>query len=439
MKPTIRNTTLAALAAAGITALAAAPANAQDSQPLTPLQPQPPQELQPQPQPLTPLQPQPQPRQVEPIPGPPPRRKQGTKRSQITVMSYNINSLGKVLGIIPPLHYPSGFSNGVRDAAVAKWLRSLSQNDRPDVIVIDEAFDSDALNMADSLSDLYPYQTDVVGRVCDPDDGKDKKKRWNGTYGACHDELAYIRGGTMILSKYNIREKWQYIYRNSTSAFADVGSARWDHFSNKGVALVAIDAPNGGVVWVAGTHLQSGDTLQSGSTYHYLENIRRMQLGEMVDFIKMRSNWTKEPVLMAGDLNIPIYLDGLSGAGGRMPIPVGDTQAYPNLFTSLKVEDGGSGVSVDCQANRIACDSQGEAYDPKDYQDSLDYVGYMSGTSAAKPVDMTKPKTWQNTVLQYRGNKFAPSDHFPVSSTFTLDLQAGKQRVRRNARQRARR
>jgi endonuclease/exonuclease/phosphatase family metal-dependent hydrolase len=386
-----------------------APAGAQAPEPIGPSAPPAPEPIGPStppaPAPLSPSQPR------DPIPRPMQPLTPSTRRVEMTVMSYNINSLGSVAGVFKPLHYPEGVTNASRDARSAKIIeQSLA-----DVVIVDEAFDQPALDMAASLKDVYPYQTPVVGRSCPDKDDRDQAG-WNGTYGDCKNGLAFIRGGTMILSKLPILESWQYIFKNRASIWMPgIGTAWTDGMANKGVALVALRAPGGGVVWVAGTHLQSGDSANGR-----LEKIRMQQLQEMHDFIAQRANYTEEAVLLAGDLNIPIYHDGLDHYGGKLPLLLSDPFTF-NLFTTLKTSF--NGVSVNCKTNRIACDSQGFAYDPPDYEDSLDYVGYVGAGKqgcCVEPVDMKSP--W--TLLPPPTYDGSPSDHYPVASTFTLQFKS---------------
>jgi endonuclease/exonuclease/phosphatase family metal-dependent hydrolase len=278
------------------------------------------------------------------------------------------------------------------------------------VVVIDEAFDVGAEHMLDELKrNGYPHQTPLVGLKC-PGEGK-AGGGWNGTYGHCSNWPTVKNGGTVIISKLPILEDWQYVFREG---------AGFDKYANKGVALAAFEAPGGGVFWVAGTHLQSSDSSPFDPNGEY-EKIRKEQLLEMSDFIAKRANVAKETVLVAGDLNVPVYYDEMYKAGGRLVMDWGQHPAL-NLFTPLKSSPGG--VSVNCRANHAACTAQIFDPYPTDYEDSLDYLGYYAGTDdhpGIRPLDQSPPQVIDK-VDRIGHYLMSPSDHFPTWSNFTLGI-----------------
>jgi endonuclease/exonuclease/phosphatase family metal-dependent hydrolase len=420
---------LAVTGALATGALLAGPAAARDEgppKPLTPGEPQP-KPLTPSenpPKPLTPSEPPPVPAPIEvpmapitprmasvkptePVPGPP-RKTPAKRQVKVKVMSFNINSI--TAAGVPVVAYPPPWfgRNGARDKRSADIIAGSGA----EVVVIDEAFDSGAEEMAAELmSRGYRYQTPVVGETC-PAEGK-AGGGWNGTYGHCDNYIWEKNGGTMILSQLPILEKWQYIFKEGAES---------DNLSNKGVALVALEAPGGGVFWVAGTHLQSSDSSPFDPNGEF-ETIRKEQLLEMSSFIAARANVAKETVLVAGDLNVPVYYDRMAGAGGRLVMDWGEHLPALNLFTPLLTSPGG--VSVNCVDNVIACGAQVLAPYKDGYQDSLDYLGYYAGTDAdpgVRPLDQTPPRVIDTVRKEHNGYAESPSDHFPTWSRFTLGL-----------------
>lgn len=73
-----------------------------------------------------------------------------------------------------------------------------------DVIVLEEAFDMNARNiLLNNLALEYPDQTDVIGKTRDG---------WNQTLGDFRQNVN--NGGVVVLSKWPIQEKIQYIFKN---------------------------------------------------------------------------------------------------------------------------------------------------------------------------------------------------------------------------------
>lgn len=106
----------------------------------------------------------------------------------------------------------------------AKRISKSDYVKNQDVIVFEEAFDTSARKiLLDNLREEYPYQTDVVGRT---------KKNWDASLGNFR-SYSLVNGGVVILSKWPIEEKIQYIFNDS--------GCGTDWFANKGFVYVKIN------------------------------------------------------------------------------------------------------------------------------------------------------------------------------------------------------
>ncbi|MEY9940011.1 sphingomyelin phosphodiesterase [Streptacidiphilus sp. MAP5-3] len=277
-------------------------------------------------------------------------------------------------------------------------IASIVRKHDADVVVLDELFnDSSTTTLENDLADLYPYHTPVVGADC-------SGSGWNGVSGNCSNSPFVINGGTMIFSKYPIDAQYAHVFSNSTSG-------TWDYNANKGAALAEIDK-NGTETWVVGTHLQAD---QSGTSTDTTQATRLAQLGEIQSWVNGIVG-TSAPVLIGGDLNVEYshgasrgdYANAENAVGGVLGTPATDPS---QLWT------------MDCTVSAWCQYMAGVESFPVDYQDSLDYIGYLDAPGRPTPVSLPSVATdfdpqagWTQGQLDTN----APSDHYPVQATFQL-------------------
>ncbi|MFI7413311.1 sphingomyelin phosphodiesterase [Streptomyces sp. NPDC049627] len=285
----------------------------------------------------------------------------------LRVLSYNVFLFSKTL-------YPNwGQDHRAAEIAKASFFRGN------DVVVVQEAFDnasSDALKSA--VAGEYPYQTPVVGRT---------KDGWDATGGA-YSATTPEDGGVMVLSKWPVLRKEQYVYKDACGA---------DWWSNKGFAYVVLNV-NGTKVHVVGTHAQSTDP---GCDAGEAAAMRSRQFRAIDAFLDAKNIPAGEQVLVAGDMNVdsrtPEYASmladgGLVGADARTGHP----------------------YSFDTQDNSIAHDRY-----PDDPREDLDHVLHRAGH--------VRPAVWKNEVVKEQcapwtvtswGTDYTYtnlSDHYPVT------------------------
>ncbi|MDJ0382652.1 sphingomyelin phosphodiesterase [Streptomyces sp. G-G2] len=247
-----------------------------------------------------------------------------------------------------------------------------------DVVVLQEAFDnstSDALKA--NAAAQYPYQTPVVGR------GKDG---WDATGGA-YSSTTPEDGGVMILSKWPVVRKEQYVYKDACGS---------DWWSNKGFAYVVLNV-NGAKVHVVGTHAQSTD---SGCKAGEAAQMRSRQFKNIDAFLDAKNIPAGEQVIVAGDMNV----DSRSAE-------------YASMLADADLAGAdartGHPYSFDTAANSIA----NYRY-PTDPREDLDYVLYRKGNA--------RPANWNNNVVKEQAAPWTVSswgtsytytnlsDHYPV-------------------------
>ncbi|MGF1426815.1 sphingomyelin phosphodiesterase [Kitasatospora sp. LaBMicrA B282] len=284
---------------------------------------------------------------------------------------------------------------GTRTPVVESIIRQHSA----DVVILDELFnDSSISDINSKLADLYPYRTPVVGGTC-------SGGGWNGTSGNCSSSPFVINGGTMILSKYPITAQYQHVFSNSTYG-------TWDYHSDKGAALVQVD--KGGVkTWVAGTHLQADESDTSTDT---TQATRLAQLGEIQSWVNGIVG-SSAPVLFGGDLNVEYYHGQSRGDYANAQAAVGGVLGTPALDPNQTM------TTMDCPVSSWCQYMAGIETFPVDYQDDLDYLGYLNAPGRPAPLalptvglDFDPQAGWTTGQLDTN----APSDHYPVEATFQL-------------------
>jgi endonuclease/exonuclease/phosphatase family metal-dependent hydrolase len=285
-----------------------------------------------------------------------------------------------------------------RAATRTPVVESIIRQHNADVVVLDELFNHASTSDIESkLADLYPYHTPVVGQVC-------SGGGWNGISGDCSNSWFVINGGTMIFSKYPIDAQYAHVFSNSTSG-------TWDYNANKGAALAEIDK-NGVKTWVVGTHLQAD---QSNTSTDTTQATRLAQLGEIRGWVNGIVGSTA-PVLLGGDLNVEYshgaargdYANAQNAVGGLLGTPATDPSQH---------------WTMDCPVSAWCQYMAGVESFPVDYQDSLDYLGYLNAPGRPAPLalpavatDFDPQSGWTSGALDTR----SPSDHYPVQTTFQL-------------------
>ncbi len=277
-------------------------------------------------------------------------------------------------------------------------VESIIKQHDADVVVLDELFNhSSTSNIESALAAQYPYHTPVVGQVC-------SGGGWNGISGDCSNSLFVINGGTMIFSKYPIKAQYAHVFSNSTSG-------TWDYDANKGAALAEIDK-NGVNTWVVGTHLQAD---QSGTSTNTTQATRLAQLGEIKSWVNGIVG-SSAPVLIGGDFNVEYfggasrgdYANAQNAVGGVLGTPATD----PTQLTTM-----------DCPVSAWCQFMSGVESFPSNYQDSLDYIGYLNAPGRPTPLALPSVATDfdpQAGWTQGQTDTQSPSDHYPVQATFQL-------------------
>ncbi|EMO54137.1 sphingomyelin phosphodiesterase [Leptospira noguchii] len=257
----------------------------------------------------------------------------------------------------------------------AKQIANADYIKNQDVIVFDEAFDTNSRKiLLEGIRFQYPYQTDVIGRA---------KNNWDETLGLYRRD-AFLNGGVVIVSKWPIEEKIQYI-------FNDPGCGA-DWLANKGFAYVRINK-NGKKFHVIGTHVQAQDSTCADLGVSTREN----QFNDIRNFIRSKNIPKDETVLIAGDLNV-----------------IKGSSEYFNMIFRLNVNEPkyiGVPYTWDTKTNAIA------AYGfEKENPVYLDYI-LVSKSHAQPPVwqnlayDPITIQTW-TSFGGYTSDEL--SDHYPV-------------------------
>ncbi|KAI1318049.1 hypothetical protein EDD11_007283 [Mortierella claussenii] len=288
----------------------------------------------------------------------------------ISVLTNNVYFLSEVL-------YPNW---GQRTRA--QLIASSDYVKNHDIIVLEECFDNDPCGIIrDGLRAQYPYQTPTVGQT---------KSGWDSTSGS-YSSTAVENGGVVVLSKWPMKQKHQFVYKNACGA-------EW--FSNKGFAYVALDY-KGSTVHFFGTHMQSDDSsCTSGQAAQY----RGDALDAWRSFIDSRNIPANELVIMAGDFNIKR-----------------DTAEFSMLLSKLNAAQpttyDGHPWTWDTQTNEIA--HYNYPNDPSEY---IDFVLTDKKHKAVKSSVQTSLKL-QSSEYVLKGVAYHEySDHYPVRTVIQVDL-----------------
>lgn len=317
-------------------------------------------------------------------------------RPDITVMGYNIMQL--------PVQ---DWDQQARADHLAAALRT--QPVLPDVISFSEVFTNYAYSKIAEMHE-YDYLTPVVGQDC-------SGAGWDSLSGPCSNSIGVVRGGVMIASQHPIIEKHAMVFSNWVA-----GS--WDASSNKGAAYVKIEI--GGYYYhVVSTHLQATHDETDDSEH----TVRMAQLQEIHDWLDSFNIPADEPVILAGDMNVPFSLSSqvqemLSVSEAAMNFP--NTQAqgsYP--------EDNWMSRAYNYYWGYNMC-----------YNDTLDYVFHRadhlqpSQTAEMQVIALKSPTSWYWDYLQgwwplcsgwyyHDGYTTDISDHYPVVATYRYGATGG--------------
>lgn len=258
----------------------------------------------------------------------------------------------------------------------ARWAVQTIERADPDIVVLNEAFNAPARWLVTRLRATGYHATPHLGT---------HRGQWTSTSGRRGAASGLLGGGVYVLSRYPIMELHQHVYRAYRQRTADAWSA-------KGVALVALDTPDGRV-WLAGTHLQA----DTRSNWH---EVRLAQLAELRGLVSARVP-VAEPVLLAGDLNIEYYT---ADAAGRPGSPGTDHRDAQHTVGGRLEPDGAMHhFTFDGTANPLI----GSAF--SQYRNVLDYVGQLG--------DAPRVTIRTETVGYEQGH--VASDHFPVLAAIT--------------------
>ncbi|PJZ58897.1 sphingomyelin phosphodiesterase [Leptospira barantonii] len=286
---------------------------------------------------------------------------QFSENEQIKILAHNVYML-------PNLISNWGQTERAQRIASSDYIKNQ------DLIVFEETFDTNARKiLLDGIRSQYPFQTDVIGRT---------KDGWDSTLGN-YRSASITNGGVVIVSKWPIEEKVQYVFNN-----AGCGA---DWFSNKGFAYVRINK-NGKKIHLIGTHVQAADSACSDLG----RSVRTEQFTDIKNFIASKGIPNTETVLIAGDLNV-----------------VKGTSEYYDMISILNVNEpkySGVPFTWDTKTNETTAYSNEDAA-----PEYLDYI-LVSKTNSQPQVwqnlayDPISTKTWN--VSGYTSDEF--SDHYPV-------------------------
>ncbi|BAZ51578.1 hypothetical protein NIES4103_42350 [Nostoc sp. NIES-4103] len=251
-----------------------------------------------------------------------------------------------------------------------------------DVVIFQEAFENTASNkLLSGLRSEYPHQTPVLGRT---------KKGWDSTLGNYSNGLLVEDGGVAIVSRWPIKEKVQYVFKESCGA---------DFYSNKGFVYVKLEK-NQRFYHVIGTHTQAEDRVCGRGKP---AEIRSSQFREINKFIRDKNIPPNEIVFIGGDLNVNRN----------------NSSEYRRMLASLEVDEpkdyAGFTATWDPTTNSIARYNYPNS--PGEY---LDYI--LISKNHAQPnfwynqaSDVHSPEWTVTSYGQtYKYNDY--SDHYPVAA-----------------------
>lgn len=308
-------------------------------------------------------------------------------RPNIKIMTYNVMLLFRGLG---------DYDQEQRSKSIGSILLTIPKHKQADIIIFTEMFSKQASNIIDALKADYPYYTYRLGKVC-------SGNQWDEFTGNCSNSVFMVNGGVVIMSKYPITYKVQYIFKNR--AFCTP-----DYFSKKGAAYVKINK-QGYIYHIIGTHMQAdhGENIYS--------SVRNKQLEEIRNFIEYLDIPKNEPVIVGGDFNIPYAEDVKDEKINKLLNGVYKYTFEPNYGSFSAISN-----------NYAKCLAEYMNY-PLDYDHTLDYIVYLN--DYLQPVNdallrIVTLKTLTRLYWKYMRKKLPetegyysdPSDHYPVETEY---------------------
>jgi sphingomyelin phosphodiesterase len=301
---------------------------------------------------------------------------------QFSVLAYNIYMR------------PSGtFKNG--QAIRARLLPEVL--DGYDAIVFSEAFDDDVrADLLARLKSRYPYATKIVGQ-----DGIDKvavdlasaPTDVGGLVGGA-DRVVRQDGGVVIVSRWPIQEQDQETFGSRCSGT--------DCLSDKGVAYAKI-VKGSRTYHLFGTHTQAWPTAQGRAR-------RAEQFQQIKAFIDRKRISPKEPVLIAGDLNVDQRV-----SDPRSPV-AGEFADMLRILEAQAPEQIGPVPSWDPHTNKLA--EQGKPGEHLDYV--LWSTRHRAPTASSNEVRLLRARNeWKE--FGFETAYWDLSDHYPVHGLFAFE------------------
>ena len=343
---------------------------------------------------------------------------------QIRVMTYNIQ---QIYNMGPKTWWDqANRAAHIPDALIDFFANKAEDDDddddcTPDILILNEAFNSYAATIASRLHHVFPYQTSVIGKSTD-------EKEWKSTTGTFRTSFSVINGGVMILSRHKIVEQRQHIYHATHSN-------TWDSWANKGIAYVKIklnEKPNQ-AVHILGTHLQADEGHVPPSETH---KVRMEQLKELRYFVAEELKLSKdEIVLIGGDLNVEYTTKSFrNGMESTLNVKVGEMLCQAS---SSPLGQCGSFSALHNWMTKANARANGQS---EERNETLDYI--LIPKDFVKPVtdgqstkvevirlQSKKPLYWSYLAQQWpneKGFHHDLSDHYPVYGHFTFPCTAGE-------------
>ncbi|WP_061249806.1 sphingomyelin phosphodiesterase, partial [Leptospira alstonii] len=284
---------------------------------------------------------------------------------EIKILSHNVSMM------------PTGLSGwkywGKKERA--ERIASSEYIKNQDVIVFERLSDNGAREtLLDEIRSEYPYQTDVIGKT---------KDGWDETFGIYRNST-YADGGVVIVSKWPIEERIQYIFNQP--------GCGQDQYYHKGFAYVRINK-NGKRFHILGTQVQAPD---SGCTDSG-KSVRANHFDDIRNFIDSKEIPNDESVFIAGNLNV-----------------IKGSSEYSDMLTRLNANEptyAGVPFTWNTKTNGLAAFKY-----PNDTPAYLDYILVSKAH--------LQPQVWQNLAYDPISTRtwkmsdgytsFELSDHYPV-------------------------
>ncbi|KAG0049319.1 hypothetical protein BGZ83_005889 [Gryganskiella cystojenkinii] len=307
----------------------------------------------------------------------------------------------------------------------ARLIASADYIRHNDVVVVEECFESVPCGiLREGLKAEYPYQTPTLGSTLNG---------WNSTSGS-YSSLSFANGGVVIFSKWPIKEKHQFIYKDGCGN---------DWFSNKGFTYAVLDY-NGTNIHVFGTHMQSDDSrCQQGQA----ATCRALAMDAWRSFVKSRNIPTEELIVFAGDFNVKRDTTEFNTTL-LVPRPTalttqlsGGKSKDSNTSTSTNTDNNrGGGFSAEPILLHAPDVYQGHEYTWDGFDNSIAHA-HVDEQKDRNYIDFVfvvesknRPARFQSvvqTVLNVHSPNFTIagqvyddfSDHFPVLATITMNKE----------------